>query len=41
MRQNIPKNGTVGNYIFTFISRRIAKKYSNRLKGIVDKMAIK
>lgn len=41
MRQNIPKNGTVGNYIFTFISKRIAKKYSNRLKAIVEKMAIK
>ena len=41
IRQNIPKNGTIGNYIFTFITRRIAKKYSNRLKSIVDKMAIK
>lgn len=41
MRQNIPKNGTIGNYIFTFITRRIAKKYSNRIKKIVDKMTLK
>lgn len=41
MRQNIPKGGTLGNYIFKFITKRIAKKYSNRLKRIVQKMEIK
>lgn len=40
MRQNIPKDGTVGNYIFTFISKRIAKKYSSKMKSIVEKMRI-
>ncbi len=38
MRQNIPKNGTLGNYIFTIITKRIAKKYNTKIKQIVDKM---
>ena len=41
MRQNIPKGGTLGNYIFTFITKRIARKYNKKIKKIVDKMAIK
>lgn len=41
MRQNIPKDGTLGNYIFTFISKRIAKKYNKKIKVIVDRMNIK
>ncbi|MFH6964690.1 hypothetical protein ACHRVK_10005 [Flavobacterium plurextorum] len=41
MRQNIPKDGTIGNYIFTFITKRIAKKYSTKLKKIVEKTTVK
>jgi len=41
MRQSLPKNGTVGNYIFTVLSKRIAKKYSHKIKKIADKMGIK
>lgn len=41
MRQNIPKGGTIGNYIFTFITKRIARKYNKRIKLIVEKMEIK
>jgi len=41
MRQNIPKGGTIGNYIFTIITKRIARKYNNRIKLIVEKMEMK
>jgi ppGpp synthetase/RelA/SpoT-type nucleotidyltranferase len=41
MRQNIPKGGTIGNYIFTFITKRIARKYNKRIKLVVEKMEIK
>jgi ppGpp synthetase/RelA/SpoT-type nucleotidyltranferase len=41
MRQNIPKGGTIGNYIFTFITKRIARKYNKKIKLIVEKMEIK
>lgn len=41
MRQNIPKGGTIGNYIFTFITKRIARKYNKRIKSVVEKMEMK
>ncbi|WP_281322765.1 hypothetical protein [Flavobacterium aestivum] len=41
MRQNIPRGGTLGNYIFTFISKRIARKYNKRIKKVADRMEIK
>lgn len=41
MRQNTPKKGTLGNYIFTSITKQIAKKYNIKIKQVVDKLEIK
>lgn len=41
MRQNMPKDGTFGNYFFKFISKRIAKNYNEKIKQVVDKMSFK
>ncbi len=40
MRQNIPKGGTIGNVIFTYITKTIARRYNKKIKKVIEKMDI-
>lgn len=38
LRQNIPKKGTLGNYMFIFLTKRISKRYNRKIKAVISKM---
>lgn len=37
LRKNIPKKGTIGNRVFIFLTKTIAKRYNKKIKKIVSK----